>query len=111
MSQCTATSKQTGNRCGHGAIAGGTVCKWHGGSAPQVLEAARKRLLDMVDPALRELELLVEDSAMDPKTKLAAVKDILDRVGLGATQRVDVSVTDSREDLLREAEEILRGVD
>jgi len=56
MSQCTAKSSRTGQRCRKAAIRGGTVCLTHGGSAPQVREAARRRLqealLTMVDPAL-----------------------------------------------------------
>lgn len=33
--QCTATSKQTGRRCGR-RVRGGGVCRYHGGKAPQV---------------------------------------------------------------------------
>ena len=42
--RCTATSKQTGKRCGAWAIPGGTVCKWHGGNAPNAKKAAAQRL-------------------------------------------------------------------
>ncbi len=42
---CAATSKQTGRRCGARAVLGGTVCKWHGGTTPQVQAVARRRLL------------------------------------------------------------------
>lgn len=43
--RCTAKSKSTGDRCKRQAIAGGTVCRTHGGKAPQVAEAARRRLM------------------------------------------------------------------
>lgn len=43
--RCSATSKRTGNPCGHWATGGATVCKWHGGAAPQVLAAAERRLV------------------------------------------------------------------
>src|SRR5437763_6410607 len=33
---CTATAKSTGKRCRCYAITGGTVCRLHGGAAPQV---------------------------------------------------------------------------
>lgn len=42
--RCTATRKRDGLRCGKYAIAGGTVCRTHGGGAPQVRESASKRL-------------------------------------------------------------------
>lgn len=41
--QCTGTAKGTGGRCELSAIKGGTVCHKHGGKAPQVLAAARRR--------------------------------------------------------------------
>jgi hypothetical protein len=41
--QCTALSKQTGKQCKAKAIAGGTVCRWHGGGARQVKAKAAVR--------------------------------------------------------------------
>ena len=41
---CTATSKTSGRRCVKPAILGGTVCIYHGGSAPQVRAKAQERL-------------------------------------------------------------------
>lgn len=42
--KCTATSKQTGKRCGAWPVPGSTVCGWHGGRAPQAQAAAVRRL-------------------------------------------------------------------
>ncbi|MGH9345059.1 MAG: terminase small subunit [Terriglobia bacterium] len=42
--KCSAKSKQSGARCKQPAIAGGTVCRWHGGAAPQVKRKAEERL-------------------------------------------------------------------
>jgi len=42
--KCTATSKQTGKRCGAWPIPGLTVCGHHGGRAPQAKAAATRRL-------------------------------------------------------------------
>lgn len=42
--QCKGTSKQTGNRCGLAPVRGGTVCRFHGGSAPAVKAAARRNV-------------------------------------------------------------------
>ena len=52
---CTARRKN-GQPCGAKAIRGGTVCRMHGGGAPQVKAAAAARLRAMVDPALGLLQ-------------------------------------------------------
>src|SRR3712207_1626270 len=44
--RCRARSKQSTKQCRLPAIPGGTVCIRHGGAAPQVAAAARRRLLD-----------------------------------------------------------------
>lgn len=44
--QCTARSKQTGERCKQRPVKGGTVCRFHGGRAPQVAAAAVQRELE-----------------------------------------------------------------
>jgi hypothetical protein len=88
VSQCTAKAKSTGKPCTRRAIAGGAVCQVHGGAAPQVREAARIRLLEMVDPALGVLARAVR-KRKDPKwepnaVELAACREILNRVDLRA---------------------------
>lgn len=42
--QCRATSKSTGRRCKRRPVPGATVCVKHGGGAPQVQDAAARRL-------------------------------------------------------------------
>lgn len=83
--KCSAHNKQTGDPCGNWAIKGGTVCRYHGGSAPQVKAAAARRwearLLEMVDPALDRLERLSE-SAQTEAVRLRATDSILDRGGV-----------------------------
>jgi len=41
-----ARSKRSRERCRRAPIPGGTVCMMHGGAAPQVAAAARRRLQD-----------------------------------------------------------------
>jgi hypothetical protein len=53
--QCTATSR-AGERCKRAPIVGGFTCSFHGGNAPQVRQAARDRLLALVDPVLAAFE-------------------------------------------------------
>ena len=84
---CSAKTK-SGNRCKAQAIAGATVCRKHGGGAPQVREAARLRLLMLVDPALARLGKLVRSKYTKDPIALAAIKDVLDRAGLKVAEEV-----------------------
>ena len=74
----------------------------HGGSARQVREKARLRILALVDPSLATLARAVNSKRKgEPSTvEIQAARDILDRAGLQAAQLVllnaDVSVSDSR---------------
>ncbi len=90
---CRATNRQ-GQPCGRHAIPGGTVCKFHGGGAPQVREAARRRIEMLVPMALRYQEDLLNDEAAPHAAKVRTAIDVLDRAGLKA---VDVSVQVSSE--------------
>lgn len=47
MAQCTAKAKSTGKRCGKPAVPGATVCRNHGGAAPQVQRKAQERLMEI----------------------------------------------------------------
>lgn len=84
--RCSAHNRQ-GKQCSKPAIPGGTVCRFHGGGAPQVREAAQLRILGMVSPALARLRKLI-DGADSDSVKLHAVKDVLDRAGLGAAMQI-----------------------
>lgn len=54
--QCTGHTR-SGRQCSNTPIIGGTVCRMHGGGAPQVKRKAQERLEDLIDPnrLLREL--------------------------------------------------------
>lgn len=80
--------KSNGEPCGNAAIKGGKVCRAHGGGAPQVREAARLRLLMLVDPALARLGKLVRSKYTKDPIALAAIKDVLDRAGLKTAEEV-----------------------
>lgn len=78
--QCTATSSRTGHPCKRAAILGGTVCRTHGGAAPQVKRKAAQRLADLIDPdrALREAASLAYSDvreAFDADGNLKPIKD------------------------------------
>jgi hypothetical protein len=97
--KCTAHSKRTGKQCGKPSIPGGRVCRWHGGNAPQVRDAARRRLLELVDPAICTLEralILPGDEREPTAVNIAAARDILDRAGLVQEQDVEVEASGIR---------------
>jgi hypothetical protein len=57
MARCAATAR-SGERCRKQAIAGAHVCRFHGGAAPQVQAAARRRLAEQrAQRALDEVEV------------------------------------------------------
>jgi hypothetical protein len=68
-------------RCSQPAIAGGMVCKWHGGSLKKVMQAAKDRIMEMVDPALSRQLKIINKGKHEPAV-VAAIKDVLDRAGL-----------------------------
>lgn len=90
--QCRAANRQ-GKRCGRRPIAGGTVCRMHGGAAPQVKQAALERLMAYQDRAIDRLFGLVEQEAY-PSTAMQAVKDVLDRTMGKAHESVSVTGKD-----------------
>ena len=82
---CGAT-RTNGQPCRAWAIHGGTVCATHGGRAPQVVEAARRRLDvlerllywtqdDLIDELLDDPEVLIVMHAVG-RAELAGVVDL-----------------------------------
>lgn len=61
--RCTAHSSRTGERCKKAALRGATVCRSHGGAAPQVREAAQHRAAEF--EAHREAERMVARAGVD----------------------------------------------
>ena len=97
----TCKAKTTAGRpCGRAPIHGGMVCASHGGRAPQVREAAKRRMLELVDPALARLAELIQSS--DHQVAVRACLGLLDRAGFGpsSTQlQVDVDQATVRYEL------------
>jgi hypothetical protein len=96
---CTARSKQSGKPCRQRPAAGRTVCRFHGGEAPQVKLAAKLRLAAMVDPALTLLESFLSPAAPvegepyivpDAKLLTKIAMNILDRNGFKAPTVIKV---------------------
>ena len=102
---CRAKSKGAGRQCKHLAIPGGTVCRFHGGKAPQVMRAAQRRLDELKQPAIAYLAYLL-DQRDYPSAGLGAAKDVLDRTDGKPTENVRMTVTgdwDKRKGRLKSA--------
>ena len=80
--------RSDGQPCQKAPIAGGSVCRTHGGSAPQVRRKAALRLQELVNPAIAVLarEMAQADKSGD---RQRAANSILDRAGWGRVQRVE----------------------
>ncbi|AKK30727.1 hypothetical protein [Mycobacterium sp. EPa45] len=88
--RCTARSSRTGNLCKNAAILGSHVCRYHGGAAKQVKQAARTRLENAAELMAKQL-LGMALTADTESVKLAAIRDALDRAGLKAPSEIVVS--------------------
>jgi hypothetical protein len=80
---CTAKT-QRGVPCRAPAIVGGRVCQAHGGSAPQVKQAAMQRLLAAADPAAARLVEIVRSPKTETKDAIVAIRELFDRAGIRA---------------------------
>lgn len=87
--QCTATSKRTGERCGAMAVYGAWTCRSHGGTTIKSLEAARRRLEDVLPLAVARLIDCLESA--DERVVLVAAKDLLDRLGVTVATQLQLS--------------------
>ena len=86
--RCSAMAKSTRRRCGRSAIKGGTVCRYHGGLAPQVQRSARQRLQELAEPAIEALRVALDSG--DARAVIRAAIAVLDRTGYGPTKAVVV---------------------
>lgn len=101
--QCTATSKRTHQRCGATPPPGFTVCKWHGGKAPQVQKSARAYLAEQIMPSITRLAT-ERDKAPKASDRIRAATNLLDRGGFGP--RVTVELDDARSLLIERLREM-----
>lgn len=87
--RCRGHSTRTGERCRKSAIAGSTVCRFHGGAAPQVKAAARARLENAADRMARNL-LRLGEQAESEAVQLGATNSALDRAGILKPTQVEI---------------------
>lgn len=86
--QCTATSRQTGERCRRIVPVGHVVCHYHGGATQQAKDKARLRMLELIEPAVAQLARLMVNSN-DERVQMRAIENILDRGGLPRGVKID----------------------
>ena len=94
--KCVAHRNSDGQPCERWAIEGGTVCPTHGGSVGRVKDAARRRVLELVAPALARLEEALDIPTEDEKqwtVVLRAVKEVLDRAGVDSPKQIEILQT------------------
>lgn len=84
--RCTAQSRTSGEQCKQPAIKGGTVCRFHGGRAPQVAAAAEERVLEQRAEAEVRKVWAGLDQAAPVKDPVAS----LERLAGALEQAVDV---------------------
>lgn len=90
QNRCVAHRKN-GERCLKPAIRGATVCRTHGGAAPQVVAKAQARLANEADNMAKGL-IDMAKTAQSEAVKLKAHTEALDRAGVVAKTEVTVSV-------------------
>jgi hypothetical protein len=72
--RCTANKSDGSGRCSHYALRGSTVCKYHGGAAPQVQKAiSARRMSDLYGPMLAGLGHLLQSGDLDAIAKACAI--------------------------------------
>jgi hypothetical protein len=81
-------------------MAGGNVCRVHGGAAPQVKRRAAERLAALVDPAIGVISAALRDKKQ-PKIAFDAARDVLDRAGFKKPDAVQIQGELSIADVLR----------
>lgn len=84
--------KRNGELCTNPPIRGSSVCRMHGGAAPQVKQAAFVRLLMESDPAAARLINMSRDEKLPPAVRLGALREILDRAGLTSKTEVALEI-------------------
>src|SRR4051794_28792914 len=82
--RCTANRSNGSGRCCKPAMKGQNVCGHHGGRAKHSLQAARRRLMENADPAVKQLAEIAYDQNNPVETRLKATLAIIDRSVGGA---------------------------
>lgn len=89
--RCTARRSNGTGRCLKAAMDGQKVCGTHGGRARQSMQAAKRRLMEQADPAVKKLTEIAYDATNPVETRLKATLAIIDRSVGGAKTELEIS--------------------
>jgi hypothetical protein len=81
-----------GERCRRLALNFQAVCAHHGGRAKNSVNAARRRMMEQADPAVRQLQKIAFDETNPLDIRFKATMAIIDRVGLAPRTSVELEV-------------------
>ncbi|MCA4732154.1 hypothetical protein [Mycobacterium avium] len=84
--------KKDGSRCGKASMNNQRVCGTHGGKARHSVEAARRRMMENADPAVKKLTEIAYDPKQSAEIRLKATLAIIDRAGLSPRQAMEIEV-------------------
>lgn len=106
--RCTGhASDGSGRPCKRFPVRGTNVCPSHGAGAPQVVAAARLRILEHADEVAAALVRLALSEKTPPAVRVTAARDLLDRADLGATRKVDLRTDLSDEQAVERARQLV----
>jgi hypothetical protein len=92
--RCTARrSDGSGEQCRNASLRGQRVCRYHGGAARQSKAAARRRIDEHADPLVRAMIEIAQADDVSPATRVAAIKDLLDRADITGKTSIEVEHT------------------
>lgn len=100
--RCTAMLSDGSRRCMNYAIRGTTVCRYHGGAAPQVKRSARELLDSLAEPAVAALAQVLRMVEQTPRLAIhpgvqRAISSVLDRTGYVRASKVELDDLAERE--------------
>lgn len=85
--------RKNGDPCKNRPVNGATVCRMHGGGAPQVRKKAAERIAEAADDAAALLVLFMQDPKNDIKVRTQIAQDLLNRAGFAGKNAVDLKVS------------------
>jgi hypothetical protein len=89
--RCTARRSDGSGRCNKAAMNAQRVCGTHGGRARQSMLAAKRRLMEHADPAVKKLTEIAYDATNPVEIRLKATLAIIDRSVGGAKTELEIS--------------------
>jgi hypothetical protein len=84
--------RKNGDRCKRLSLVGQRVCSHHGGKAKQSLLAARQRLMENADPAVKQLAEIAYDDKQSAEIRLKATLALIDRAGLTPKTALEIEI-------------------